>query len=84
MYADVRVFVLLFSGELLVRLQRNVAKRVPLVSASQQVMFWYDETYTQVSTWFCSGTTKRRHSPVSGFVLVRRNVGTGLYLALFW
>ena len=33
MYVDVRVFVLLFSHELLVRVQRNVA-RAPLLSAS--------------------------------------------------
>jgi len=34
MYVDVRVFVFLFSRKLLVRLQRNVAKRAPLLSAS--------------------------------------------------
>jgi hypothetical protein len=33
MYVDVLLFVHLFSRELLVRLQRNVGKRAPLLSA---------------------------------------------------
>ena len=31
-----------------------------------------------------SGATELRHRPVPGFVLVRRNLDTGLCLVLFW
>ena len=34
MYVEVRIFILLFSRELLARLKRNVAKTAPLASAS--------------------------------------------------